>query len=39
MICNVLLVRPAGFEGFFADAKSQVLTLLNSARCHSVFAA
>ena len=23
---NVLLVRPAGFEGFFADAKSQVLT-------------
>ena len=23
---NVLLVRPAGFEGFFAGAKSQVLT-------------
>ena len=26
--CNVLLVRPAGFEGFFAGAKSQVLTSL-----------
>ena len=24
---NDCLVRPAGFEGFFADAKSQVLTL------------
>ena len=31
MICNVLLVRPAGFEGFFADAKSQVLT--SSQQC------